>query len=383
VSESDRPGIRAAGRPRVVLVGAGHAHQHALRHAAEYGRHGIELVAVAPTAFWYSGLATGVLGGRHAPERDRIDVGGCARRSGARHFADRVTRVDTGARRVELAGGEVLDYDLVSFAVGSIADTLPREPGATHAWPVKPIERIVELRAELERRFAARGMPRVLVVGGGASGCEVAANIAELARIHGARTSISLAAGTARLLPAHAPAAGDRVARHLQRLGIELQFETRVASTAPGGARRADGAIIAADIVIAATGLRPPPLLREAGLAVDSLGALRIDAQLRSISDPRIFAGGDCAVLDATPLPRIGVVAVRQGPILHANLIATATGRTPRRYRPQKRFLLILNLGAARGLALRGSRHWYGRSALWLKDFIDLRYLAALRASCS
>src|SRR5947209_4469363 len=69
----------AASRParqsgRVVLLGAGHAHLDAIRHARSFTRRGFDLTVVAPGPFWYSGLATGMLGGEYAPEDDQIDV---------------------------------------------------------------------------------------------------------------------------------------------------------------------------------------------------------------------------------------------------------------------------------------------------------------------
>ena len=59
---------------RAVLIGAGHAHLYAAKRAREFTRRRFELVVIAPDAFWYSGLATGVLGGTYPSVMDRIDV---------------------------------------------------------------------------------------------------------------------------------------------------------------------------------------------------------------------------------------------------------------------------------------------------------------------
>jgi hypothetical protein len=59
---------------RAVLLGAGHAHLFTLKRAAAFVRRGFELVLVAPEAFWYSGLATGVLAGIYPPELDQTRV---------------------------------------------------------------------------------------------------------------------------------------------------------------------------------------------------------------------------------------------------------------------------------------------------------------------
>jgi NADH dehydrogenase FAD-containing subunit len=78
-------------------------------------------------------------------------------------------------------------------------------------------------------------------------------------------------------------------------------------------------------------------------------------------------------------LARVGVYGVRQAPILHHNLLAAATGRPLETFRPQKRFLLILNLGDGTGLFLRGSVVLHGRWAFRFKDWLDRRFLQQFR----
>jgi NADH dehydrogenase FAD-containing subunit len=382
---------------RVVLVGAGHAHLHALRHAREYTERGAELVLVGPSPLWYSGLATGVLGGMYPPELDQIPASAWAIRGGGRHIAAVVERIDPAANRLHLSDGSAVDYDMASFAIGSEVAPLETRDGAPPLYGVKPISRLHDLKIELERRFGRAEAPRVLVAGGGASGCEVAASISALAARRSARVRIALVGSAQRLLPQASPAAAARLHQHLVAAGVEVRTSARVVRLEAGGARLAASAgaaeparsrgaalasdgtpgegLVAADIVVAATGLRPPGIFTAAGLATASDGALLVDATLRSTSRSSIFAAGDCAALRSGPLPRIGVCAIRQAPVLHDNLLAALDGATPARFRPQRRYLLILNLGDCRGLAMRGRLHLYGRSAQWLKDRIDRRFL--------
>ena len=79
-------------------------------------------------------------------------------------------------------------------------------------------------------------------------------------------------------------------------------------------------------------------------------------------------------------LPRVGVYAIRQAPILFENLLAAAGTGSVRTFTPQKKYLLILNLGGGIGLAVRGRRWWYGRLAFRLKDWIDRRFLREYQA---
>ena len=69
-------------QPVVVLVGAGHAHLHIANQAADYVDAGARLILIDPGKFWYSGMATGLLGGRYEPEDDQINPGELIRRRG-------------------------------------------------------------------------------------------------------------------------------------------------------------------------------------------------------------------------------------------------------------------------------------------------------------
>ena len=68
---------------------------------------------------------------------------------------------------------------------------------------------------------------------------------------------------------------------------------------------------------------------------------MQIDGCLRSVSHPRVFAVGDCAHWHQ-PLPKAGVYAVRMGPVLLDNLLASLQGTALRAYAPQTRFLSLL-----------------------------------------
>ena len=104
-------------------------------------------------------------------------------------------------------------------------------------------------------------------------------------------------------------------------------------------------------------------------------GGLWVDRYLRSVSDGRIFGGGDAICFRGESLPRLGVFAIRQGPVLYHNIRATLRGEALGEFEPQRRFLYILNLADDTGLAIYGSLVWRGRSAWRLKRAIDKRFI--------
>lgn len=364
----------------IVLAGAGHAHLHVAARARDFSRQGARLVLVDPGWFWYSGMATGMLGGFYEASADRLDPGALMAACGGEFIRDRVVSLDPAACRLQLASGRWLDYDRVSLNVGSQVDeqAIAGARGDDTVWPVKPIAGLWALRQQLEAHFRARHPLRVAVVGGGPSGCEMAANLEALARRHGGALEVTLAAASRRLIP-RAPAGASRSLQSvLAGRGVKVLLDTRVTGRAGDVLMTRDGRRLTADLVVQATGLTANPLVERTGLPVDGSAGLRVGATLQSVADPRVFAAGDCASLAGQALPKLGVFGVRQARYLHRNLLAclatTGTGLTP--YVPQKRYLAILNLGDGTALSLWGRVWWRGRASFRLKHCIDRRFMA-------
>lgn len=361
---------------RVVLVGAGHAHLYVARHCAALARAGAETVLVSPERFWYSGMAAGMLGGMYDPEACSLDPAALCARSGARHVRSRMIAHDGGARRIHTDDGAVWEYDLLSFNIGSVAE-IDAIPGASrHAASVKPIAGLAEMRRRLEEGFRAGvGPGRAAVIGGGASGCEIAANLAWLASRHGARLEVALLTGGARLLEDASPGASRALARALRERGISVQFGARVREVTASGVALEGGGDLKAGLVIAAPGLAAPAVWEQFGLPGGREG-LRVDRRLRCEGHPAVFGAGDCIYFAGRALPRAGVYGVRQARVLLHNLAASLRGTAPRRYRPQALRLAILNLGWDEGFAVYGPLWWSGRASMRWKHWLDTRFLA-------
>jgi NADH dehydrogenase FAD-containing subunit len=367
----------ASSRRTVALVGAGHAHLHIIANAHVLHSLGARLLVINPGDFWYSGLATGMLGGMYSPEEDRIDVSGLVARCDGRFLRDRVVGLDPPGRRLTLASGQEVRYDVASLNIGSEPDpgALRMEPGS--AWTVKPISRLAHLRRHCEERLGQGGL-RAVVIGGGPTGCEVAANLWALGRRHRGTTEVTLLSGSHRLLPDRPRGASRAVANALRKRGVRIVLGSTVVRVEPRAVHCSDGTAHRTETVVLATGLRAPSALRHLGLACSPAG-LRVDRTLRAVQDPHIFGAGDCIDFDGRDLPKLGVFGVRQAPVLLRNLAAALTGGRMSVYRPQRRRLMILNLGEGDALATRGRLWWRGRLAMRLKEHLDLRFLDRYR----
>lgn len=369
-------------QPTVVLVGGGHAHLHLASRAADYTALGARLILIDPGQFWYSGMATGLLAGRYAPAEDQIDAGALITASGGEFIRDRVEAVDPVTRTLTLSTGQTLDYDWLSLNIGSEVETgwSAPESGGPRLWPVKPIAPLYTLRLTLEQAITETGrMPPVVVVGGGATGSELAANLAALARRHAVQPHVTLVSRAPRLLPDAAAGASRALTRALARYPVDLRLGTHAVGLSGQGVVTASGESLACDHVLAAVGLQAAGLTRRIGLTASQAG-LRVNACMQSVDDARVFAAGDCADFAPRALPKLGVFGVRSAEVIHHNLLAGLTGRPMRAYKPQRVWLAILNLGDGRGLLMWWRLWWVGRLADRLKDWIDRRFMAQYRA---
>jgi NADH dehydrogenase FAD-containing subunit len=202
----------------------------------------------------------------------------------------------------------------------------------------------------------------------------VAVNLAALSRGAGLEAEITLVEADPELLPTSPRAARSIMRGHLEDLGVGAIVDRRAVAE-HGGAVLDDGGEIRADLTLSATGVVPPGVFARSGLATGDDGALWVDRHLRSPNDHRIFGGGDAVAFRGGRLPRFGVYAIRQGPVLYRNLQAALRGERLSAYRPQRHYLYVLDLGDGTGLAIYGPLTTRGRPALWLKQLIDRRFV--------
>jgi pyridine nucleotide-disulfide oxidoreductase family protein len=369
---------------RLVLAGAGHAHALVLRDMARRPMSGVEVVVVSPEPLApYSGMVPGWLAGLYRFDEIVIDfpalvsAAGAAGGSGAQWVRGEVHALDPARRQMTLTNGTTLDYDLLSLNVGSTLNP----PWAEHAQvlPLRPLALLRRHYEPLLDRWRDNGDDRPFVitaVGGGAAGFE--ALLAVLQRLRRLRPDRVVQGGLLTrgsvLLPGLAPAARRAAQRALVRAGVTVQF----------GSGWCGPVDCSSDVVLWATGAeahswqRDPT--RRGALAVDGSGFIQIDAQLRSVSHPQVFAAGDCASWAGQGLPKAGVHAVRMGPVLADNLRAALTGGGDfKLHRPQRQFLALLATGDERAIASRGP---FGAEGAWAwrwKDRIDRRFLNQFR----
>ena len=325
----------------------------------------------------YSGMVPGLVAGQYRRDELEIDVWPLARRAGARTVVARATGVDAAERRILLDGRPPLAYDTASFDVGSTVSGLDLPGVREHALPTRPIAELVARAEALVAALRGRDRPRVIVVGAGAGGVELAFALrARLEREGVSQSHIALLENGPAVLAGYPRGTARRVEDNARARGIEIRCRTRVAEVAADHVRLDTGERLEADAVVWVAGAASLPLFTDSGLPADARGFVRVRPTLQIAGHDELFAVGDCASLEGHPgLAKAGVYAVRQGPVLIHNLRARLGGGPFRPYRPQSDFLSLLNLGDGHAIASKWGLSAEGRAVFALKDWIDRRFM--------
>ncbi|MBE1537514.1 NAD(P)/FAD-dependent oxidoreductase [Actinomadura algeriensis] len=309
---------------RIVVLGAGYAGLGAAKRAARTAGRDAEVTLVNASDRFVERVRLHQLasGGR----LDDLPLAGLLDGTGVDLVVARATGLDLDARRVRLGDGRALGYDTLVYALGSAAD-LDAVPGAReHAFAVAGAAGAERLRDRLP------GLGSVAVIGGGLTGIETAAELAE------ARPGLRVDLVTAGPLGASlGPRARRYLHRTFERLGVAVHENAPVAKVAADGLLLEDGRELPADAAVWAAGFRVPPLAAEAGLGVDERGRVRVDETLRAETHPDVIAVGDAATLEvrgrATRMScQIGLPMGLHGGNTAA---ALARGREPARAKPR------------------------------------------------
>ena len=364
---------------RLLLLGAGHAHLAVLEALARKRGLAAEITLVSPSReVIYSGMLPGFVAGHYGLTQCVIELDALLKRGHVNFMQGSAVAVDPASQSVTIAGpdGErKLDYDVLSIDTGASMEPEQMDlliPGSKqHALFVRPISTFAAGWQQLCATAAERVM-RIAVVGAGAGGVELALAIrhrlptCELALFSGGRDPV----------PHHVRRVQRRVTEALARAGVHLVRRSCI-TISPEALLLDDGSLHECDAVIMANGARPPTWLDASKLALDERGFIAVDATLRSLSNPNVFAAGDVASHPDQPRPKSGVQAVRQAPVLADNLIATLTAPARRlhKYDAPNRTLNLLSCGNQYAIASWGGTSFEGRWVWRWKDRIDRKYV--------
>jgi NADH dehydrogenase len=260
------------------------------------------------------------------------DVAYPARAVSHRHHAafrhGELTGIDPAARQITLADGAALGYDYLILATGVTAAYHGVPGAAEYSLGLYTRHDAIVLRDRimtgLEHLSLAgqRGDVTVTVIGGGATGVELAGSIADLRNIALAasypeidrdRVHVALIEQAPALLGPFHPTLRDYTRRQLIKRGVDVRLGTAIREITPSQVVLADGSVLASDITVWAAGVAAPGAAGRWGLPQGRGGRLLVGPDLRAAGHDRIFAVGDIALIEDQPLPQLAQPALQMG----------------------------------------------------------------------
>ena len=291
-----------------------------------------------------------------------------------------VRQIVPGEKKVTLEDGSALAYDYLVVASGTINHYFGHDAWARFAPGLKTLEEALEIRsrillaferAERETDPARRAAwLTFIVIGGGATGVELAGTLAEIARhtlkgefrrIDPTRARVVLVEGTDRVLPPYTPDLSEKARLQLERLGVTVWLGRRVTGVDAGGVTLG-AERLEAKTVIWAAGVASSPLGRSLDAPLDRAGRVPVAPDLSLPGHPEIFVVGDLAGIDG--VPGIAPAAKQMGRHAALNIRKSIQGqnRLPFRYRDYGQ---LATIGRNSAVAMIGRLHLSGYPA-WL-----------------
>ena len=404
----------------IVIVGGGAGGlELATRLGDSMGRAGsarIVLVDRWPAHFWKPLLHT-VASGKRDAHAAQVDYAAQACEHGFEFQRGDVLGVDRAERTIALAprltddGAEVLParslgYDKLVLALGSVTNFFGVPGACEHVLTLDDVpqaqafhQRFMDGCIQASARNAAPGADDagldIVIVGGGATGVELAAELSHSAltlaryKVHALdpvrHVRIRILERGPLLLPHLHPRLSRRAARHLRSLGISICVDTAVERVDAHAVVDSEGRVFPSSITLWAAGVEAPAMCAALGLAVNRLRQIAVKPSLQSQDDPAIYAIGDCASFVCPikgPVPPRAQAAHQQAMFL-AQVLAQggAVSKAGFAYRDYGSLVSLGPLAAVGVLAgTVGGRKWQvgGALARWLYAMMYRKHLMAL-----
>jgi NADH dehydrogenase len=412
---------KTAQKTQIVVVGGGAGGLELVRRlGTKYGRrrHDIILLERNRTHIWKP-LLHEVAAGSLDANLDEVGYRSHCHRWGYRFFWGSMEGVDRDARRVivaplidedgsELIGRHTIRYDYLVLAIGSVTNDFGTAGVREHCLFLDDRAQADRFRNKLlnhclrvSRAMSQDGLSdqyvRVAIVGAGATGVELAAelfNAAQGLRHYGlevfdeTRLKVTIVEAGPRILPLLPEALADAAKAQLEALGVEVLAGRRVVEVTDNAVITAQGDIIQAEIKVWAAGVRGPDVLKDIdGLERSPANQLRVRPSLQTTLDDRIFALGDCcSCLDpqsGRPLPPRAQAAHQMASTVFENLVRTMEGRDliPMVYRDHGSLVSLSRfstVGSLMGTLVGGRMAVYGAIARMVYQSLYRMHLVAI-----
>jgi len=313
-------------KPRVVILGGGFG---GLAAAEALGQDAEVAVVDRNNYQTFLPLLYQVSTAGMAADNVAFPIRGALRKTHTKFRLGSPIAIDHKNKTVKLDSSEILPFDYLVVALGSVTADFGIPGVADHTLGMKSVQESLIIRSEVMRRYEDlcryedKTRLKIVVVGGGPTGVEMSGALAELVRgplkndnQEAAKLiDIYLVEAGPRVLPMFAESLTTRTVKDLEKLGVNVLLNTAVSSVESGRINFASGESIESQVIIWAAGVKGSPALANLSLPVV---ANRLDTQptLQVTDYPYVFAVGDDAGAKGANgryLPQVAPVAMQQG----------------------------------------------------------------------
>lgn len=352
---------------KIILAGGGHGHINILKNLIKNPIVDCEISLITDNKRqYYSGMLAGFIEGIYTEEEISFDVPDLCKRAGVKYIEEKITKIDKKNQELITEYGKY-PYDLLSINLGSISKLL-FSVNSSLVSLVKPIGNVVRDKAIIDKIVKEKQGANITFIGGGASGVELALSF------RAAYPSAGITIITANeILENFNDSARKKFLKIFKEKNIEVFSHERV-SEIIDNTIITDKAVHDFDYAFITSGFR--------GIDVDFDGFMTDDKNYLYVEDDlsasnNVLAMGDSASIKIYPtMPKAGVFAIREAPILYNNLLAMINGEDKlKTYKPQLKYLQIINCGNKKALSNYGNFASFGSLSWKIKDKIDRDYM--------
>jgi NADH dehydrogenase len=253
-------------------------------------------------------------------------AGGFGGRYGAIFRYGELATIDPASRRIKLSNGLELGYDYLVIATGVSAAYHGIKGAVDHTFALYTRTDAIALRDHLMAAFERLSVDsadlHITVAGGGATGVELAGTLAELSAtvlratfpdVDPARVHVRLIEMASALLGGFNDKLREYARVQLEKRGVDVRLNTRIAEITGQQVRLADGENLPSDLTVWAAGVGAPDAMEGWGLPQGQGGRILVGPDLRVRGQDRIFAVGDIAVNPDHPTPQLAQPAMQMG----------------------------------------------------------------------
>lgn len=331
-----------------------------------------------------------IISGKVRPTEIQIPIRPLFDAAGIQFYQEEVLSLEPHDRRV-LTSVRTRDYDYLVLACGARVNFYDVPGAAEFAHAFRSPEQAEQIGKDVSKTLEDESRPgRILIIGGGLEGVEIAGELLDLIGgagrredLHSGKITVELIESADRLLPECPEKVQNFVEDYLASRGITILKGHRVAEVQPDRVTLVSGEVRQMSLLIWTGGIQPAGWIQDTTLPRDEKGWLKVTRALHCPGDERVYGLGDTVTIvtdhGVLSLPRLASHTLDQSAVVALNVYYHMRGRREIGYYPKAKPQLI-SLGKKMGIVTEGELFIPSPWAVRLKKAVEKRHIMAYRS---